>query len=39
MPFIHPTAEVETGATIGEDTKIWHLCHIRRLAQIGSEWV
>lgn len=39
MPFIHPTAEVETGATIGEDTKIWHLCHIRRDARIGSECV
>ncbi|NWG18492.1 MAG: hypothetical protein HXY41_17860 [Chloroflexi bacterium] len=37
MPFIHPSAEVEAGATIGEDTKIWHLCHIRRDAHIGSE--
>jgi acetyltransferase-like isoleucine patch superfamily enzyme len=37
--FIHPSAEVETGAIIGEDSKIWHLCHIRRDAQIGSECV
>ncbi|HEX2908924.1 MAG TPA: acyltransferase [Phototrophicaceae bacterium] len=39
MIFIHPTAEVEANATIGEDTKIWHLCHIRREAHIGSECV
>ncbi|MBC6937437.1 MAG: N-acetyltransferase [Chloroflexi bacterium] len=39
MPFIHPSAEVEAGATIGEDTKIWHLCHIRRDARIGAECV
>lgn len=37
--FIHPTAEVETGAVIGENTKIWHLCHIRRDAHIGSECI
>lgn len=39
MPFIHPTAEVEAGATIGENSKIWHLCHIRRDARIGSDCV
>lgn len=37
--FIHPTAEVETGAVIGEDTKVWHLCHIRRGAHIGRQCV
>lgn len=37
--FVHPTAEVEPGATIGENSKIWHLCHIRRDARIGSECV
>jgi len=37
--FIHPSAEVEAGAMIGEDSKIWHLCHIRRNARIGSECV
>jgi len=37
--FIHPTAEVETDAVIGEGSKIWHLCHIRRDARIGSECV
>ena len=39
MPFIHPSADVEAGATIGEDSKIWHLCHIRRGARIGEACV
>lgn len=39
MVFIHPSAEVEQGAVIGENTKVWHLCHIRRDAHIGSECV
>lgn len=39
MPFIHPSAEVEDSAEIGEDSKIWHLCHIRRGARIGAECV
>jgi acetyltransferase-like isoleucine patch superfamily enzyme len=34
--FVHSTAEVEEGATIGEGTKIWHLCHVRRGARIGK---
>jgi len=34
--YIHPSAEVEPEAVIGENTKIWHLCHIRRGARIGS---
>jgi acetyltransferase-like isoleucine patch superfamily enzyme len=39
MTFIHPSADVEADVTIGEDTKIWHLCHIRRGARIGTECV
>jgi acetyltransferase-like isoleucine patch superfamily enzyme len=39
MTFIHPTAEVENGAVIGENTKLWHLCHIRRDARIGADCV
>lgn len=34
--FIHPSAEVEPGAEIGEGTKVWHLCHIRRGARLGE---
>lgn len=37
--FVHPSAEVESGAVIGENTRIWHLCHIRRDAHIGSDCV
>ena len=39
MAFIHPSAEVEAEVTIGENSKVWHLCHIRRGAHIGSECV
>lgn len=39
MAFIHPSAEVEADVVIGDDSKIWHLCHIRRGAHIGSECV
>ena len=34
--FIHPTAIVETGAIIGEGSKIWHFSHIMPTAVIGS---
>ena len=34
--FIHPTAEVDEGARIGANTKIWHLAHIRSTARIGA---
>jgi UDP-2-acetamido-3-amino-2,3-dideoxy-glucuronate N-acetyltransferase len=37
--FIHPSALVEDGAQIGDDTKIWHLAHIRGGAVIGSECI
>jgi len=39
MVFIHPSAEVEADVSIGDDSKVWHLCHIRRGAHIGSECV
>ena len=34
--MIHKTAEVEEGAKIGSNTKIWHHCHVRRNAKIGD---
>jgi UDP-2-acetamido-3-amino-2,3-dideoxy-glucuronate N-acetyltransferase len=37
--FVHPSAEVEEGAVVGEGTKIWHLCHVRRGARIGRDCV
>jgi UDP-2-acetamido-3-amino-2,3-dideoxy-glucuronate N-acetyltransferase len=34
--FIHPSAVVDAGATIGEDTRIWHFCHVSSGARIGA---
>ena len=34
--MIHPTAEVERGAQVGADTRIWHFVHIRTGAKIGD---
>lgn len=34
--FVHPTAEVEAGAQVGDGTKVWHLAHIRSTAQVGA---
>lgn len=39
MTFIHPTADVEPGVSIGADTKVWHRAHIRSGASIGSRCV
>jgi acetyltransferase-like isoleucine patch superfamily enzyme len=33
---IHPTAEVEAGAQIGANTRVWHFAHIRAGAVIGE---
>ena len=34
--FVHPSAFVEEGAEIGENTKIWHFVHVRAGAAIGE---
>jgi len=34
---IHPTAEVEPGAEIGDGTRVWHHCHVRAGAKIGAD--
>jgi UDP-2-acetamido-3-amino-2,3-dideoxy-glucuronate N-acetyltransferase len=34
--FIHESAYVDEGATIGEGTKIWHFCHVMPGAVIGA---
>lgn len=36
MSFIHPTAIVDAGATIGEGSRIWHWVHVCTGAVIGS---
>lgn len=35
-PFVHPTAVVEDGATLGPDVKIWHFGHVRTGASVGA---
>jgi UDP-2-acetamido-3-amino-2,3-dideoxy-glucuronate N-acetyltransferase len=35
--FIHPSAIVDEGASIGKRTKIWHFCHIMPGAVIGAD--
>lgn len=37
MPvLIHPTAIIDTGATIGDDSKVWHFTHVCSGAVIGK---
>jgi len=35
-PFIHESAYVDQGATIGTGTKVWHFCHVMPGAVIGE---
>ena len=34
--FLHDSSFVDSGATIGQGTKIWHFCHVMGSAQIGA---
>ncbi|HEV8235195.1 MAG TPA: N-acetyltransferase, partial [Gemmatimonadaceae bacterium] len=34
--FIHESAYVDDGATIGAGTKVWHFCHIMPGAVVGE---
>src|SRR5450759_4750629 len=34
--FVHPSAFVDVGATIGDGTKVWHFCHVMPGAVIGE---
>ena len=34
--FVHPSSYVDSGAVIGEGTKIWHFCHIMTRSRIGK---
>jgi acetyltransferase-like isoleucine patch superfamily enzyme len=38
-PFVHPTAIVEEGVTIGAGTSIWDHAHLRRGAAIGRQCI
>src|SRR5687768_15795092 len=35
-PFIHESAYVDDGAVVGEDSRIWHFCHVMPGAVIGA---
>lgn len=35
-PFIHESSYVDEDVIIGQDTKIWHFCHVQRGARIGE---
>ena len=35
--FVHDTAVVDDGATIGAGTKVWHFCHVMTGAVIGRD--
>ena len=37
--FIHPSAVVDDGASVGEGTRIWHFCHIMPGGRIGRDCV
>lgn len=37
LAFIHPTAIVEEGASIGARTRIWHRSHVRSGSTIGDD--
>lgn len=35
--FVHESSYIDDGVKIGDDTKIWHFCHIQSGAVIGSK--
>jgi UDP-2-acetamido-3-amino-2,3-dideoxy-glucuronate N-acetyltransferase len=38
-PMVHPTADIESGVTIGLRTRIWARSHLRRGASVGDDCV
>jgi UDP-2-acetamido-3-amino-2,3-dideoxy-glucuronate N-acetyltransferase len=37
--YVHPTAEVDAGATVGPGTRIWRHAHVRTGARIGADCI
>ena len=35
--FVHPSAIIDADVTIGENTYIWHFCHVMSRAKIGKK--
>lgn len=38
-PAVHPTADVDERALVGEETAVWHLAQIREHARLGRECI
>lgn len=38
-PWIHPSAIVDAGAQLGDDTKVWHFAHVTSGARVGARCV
>jgi UDP-2-acetamido-3-amino-2,3-dideoxy-glucuronate N-acetyltransferase len=37
--YAHPTAIVEDGAVLGENTRVWHFAHVRKDARVGHSCI
>lgn len=37
--FVHESSYIDEGVIIGQNTKIWHFCHVQKGARIGSNCV
>ncbi|HRD22540.1 MAG TPA: acyltransferase [Candidatus Hydrothermia bacterium] len=37
--FVHPSSYIDENVEIGDDTKIWHFCHVMRNTKIGEKCV
>ncbi len=37
--FVHPSALLEEGVTIGERTRVWHFAHVRRGVRLGTDCI
>lgn len=33
--FVHPSSYIDEDVAIGENTKVWHFCHLQKGAQLG----
>jgi UDP-2-acetamido-3-amino-2,3-dideoxy-glucuronate N-acetyltransferase len=38
-PILHPTAVADPGAIIGDDTRVWHFCHLMPGAVLGNHCI
>jgi UDP-2-acetamido-3-amino-2,3-dideoxy-glucuronate N-acetyltransferase len=38
-PYIHPSALIDDGVAIGDDSKVWHFCHVLGGSVIGKNCV